>query len=75
LEAERESAEVPITQLICKNLKDLADLLDGLMRRQADLPWGEAALGRADEVLRPDPGSWRPIRMPGSRDFHRWLEA
>jgi error-prone DNA polymerase len=70
IERETERAEVPITHLICKSLADRTDLLDGLMHRQAGLPWGDAALGRADEVRRPDPGSRRPVRMPGSRDFH-----
>jgi len=70
IERETERAEVPITHLICKSLADHTDLLDGLMHSQAGLPWGDAALGRADEVRRPDPGSRRPVRMPGSRDFH-----
>jgi error-prone DNA polymerase len=70
IERETERAEVPIIHLICKSLADRTDLLDGLMHRQAGLPWGDAALGRADEVRRPDPGSRRPVRMPASRDFH-----
>jgi error-prone DNA polymerase len=70
IERETEQAEVPITHLICRTLTDRTDLLNSLMHREANLPWGNAALGRADEVRRPDPGSRRPIRMPGSRDFH-----
>jgi error-prone DNA polymerase len=70
IERESEHAEVPITHLICKTLTDRSDLLNGLMHQQANLLWGDAALGRADEVRRPDPGSRRPSRMPGSRDFH-----
>jgi error-prone DNA polymerase len=70
IEREIKHAEVPITHLICKTLTDRTDLLNGLMHREANLAWGDAALGRADEVRRPDPGSRRPIRMPGSRDFH-----
>ncbi|RKK02672.1 hypothetical protein EBE87_25100 [Pseudoroseomonas wenyumeiae] len=70
IERETEQAEVPITHLICKSLTDRTDLLHGLMHREANLPWGDAALGRADEVRRPDPGSRRPVRMPRSRDFH-----
>jgi error-prone DNA polymerase len=67
IERETEHAEVPITHLICKTLIDRSDLLNSLMHREAKLPWGDAALGRADEVRRPDPGSRRPSRMPGSR--------
>jgi error-prone DNA polymerase len=70
IERETEHAEVPITHLICRTLTDRTDLLNELMHREANLPWGDAALGRADEVRRPDPGSRRPVRMPGSRDFH-----
>jgi error-prone DNA polymerase len=70
IERETQHAEVPITHLICKTLTDRTDLLNGLMHREADLPWGDAALSRTDEVRRPDPGSRRPIQMPGSRDFH-----
>jgi error-prone DNA polymerase len=70
IERETEHAEVPITHLICRTLTDRTDLLNGLMHREANLPWRDAALGRADEVRRPDPGSRRPVRMPGSRDFH-----
>jgi error-prone DNA polymerase len=70
IERETRHAEVPITHLICKTLTDRTDLLNGLMHREADLPWGDVALGRADEVRRPDPGSRRPVKMPGSRDFH-----
>jgi error-prone DNA polymerase len=67
--AERlhQDAEVPITHLICRTLTDLTELLNGLMHHEAKLAWGDAALSRADEVRRPEPGSRRPIRMPGSR--------
>ena len=70
IERETRHAEVPITHLICKTLTDRTDLLNSLMHREANLPWGNSALGRADEVRRPDPGSRRPVKMPGSRDFH-----
>jgi error-prone DNA polymerase len=70
IEREIKHAEVPITHLICRTLTDRTDLLNGLMHQQANLPWGDAALGRADEVRRPEPGSRKPIKMPGSRDFH-----
>ncbi|RKK02356.1 DNA polymerase III subunit alpha [Pseudoroseomonas wenyumeiae] len=70
IERETRHAEVPITHLICRALIDRTDLLNGLMHHEANLPWGDAALGRADEVRRPEPSSRRPVRMPGSRDFH-----
>jgi error-prone DNA polymerase len=70
IEREIEHAEVPITHLICRTLTDRTDLLNSLMHREANLSWDNAALGRTDEVRRPDPGSRRPVRMPGSRDFH-----
>jgi error-prone DNA polymerase len=70
IERETEQAEVPITHLICRTLTDRTELLNSLMHQQANLPWGDAALGRADRVRRPDPGSLRLSRMPGSRDFH-----
>ena len=70
IERETQHAEVPITHLICRTLTDCTDLLNGLMHSEAKLPWGDAALGRADEVRRPDPGSRGSVRMPGSRDFH-----
>jgi error-prone DNA polymerase len=70
IERETQHAEVPITHLICRTLTDCTDLLNGLMHHEANLPWGDAALGRADEVRRPEPGSRRPVRVPGSRDFH-----
>jgi error-prone DNA polymerase len=70
IERESKQAEVPITHLICRTLADRSDLLHGLMHQKAKLPWGDAAPGRADGVRRPDPGSRRPSRMPGSRDFH-----
>ena len=35
-----------------------------------DQDWREKALGRADDVRRPKPGSQRPKpKLPGSRDF------
>jgi error-prone DNA polymerase len=70
IERETEQAEVPITHLICRTLTDRTELLNSLMHREAKLPWGDAALARADAVRRPEPGSRRPARMPGSRDFH-----
>jgi error-prone DNA polymerase len=62
-----ENAEVPITHLIVRRLIDRSDLLDGLL---GGSEWVERAIGRADEVKRPDPGSRRPkARLPDSRDF------
>ncbi|QDJ12286.1 DNA polymerase III alpha subunit (plasmid) [Roseomonas mucosa] len=70
VERETEHAEVPITHLICRKLVDRTDLLNGLMRSASAHGWGDAALLRADEVRRPEPGSARPkVRMPESRDF------
>jgi error-prone DNA polymerase len=60
---------VPITHLLCRKLIDWTDLLNGLMQADRSLEFGDAALGRADEVRRPDPGSARGGRMPSSRDF------
>jgi hypothetical protein len=56
--AERlyQDAEVPITHLICRTLTDLTELLNGLMHDKAKLAWGDAALSRADQVRRPEPG-------------------
>jgi error-prone DNA polymerase len=70
IERETQHAEVPITHLICRTLTDRTDLLNGLMNREANLPWDDAALGRADEVRRPDPGSRRAVKMRGSLDIH-----
>jgi error-prone DNA polymerase len=70
IQRETEHAEVPITHIICRRLTDRNDLLNGLMQADTSTEWGDAALGRADEVRRPDPGSARSSRMPPSRDFH-----
>ena len=71
VEREAERAEVPIIHLICRKLEDRSDLLRGLMEGGVSVGWGDGAIGRADEVRRPDPGSARPLaRLPGSRDFH-----
>ncbi len=73
VEREVAHAEVPITHLIVRRLVDRSDLLDGLTDPNAaadSSDWAERALGRADEVRRPEPGSRRPkTRLPGSRDF------
>jgi hypothetical protein len=70
-ERETQHAGVPIAHLICRTLTDRTDLLNSLMHREANLPWGDAALGRADEVRRPDPGSRRPLRMPTDPAFYK----
>jgi len=70
IERETEQAEVPITHLICRGLTDRGDLLRQLSASDHDPAWAEAALGRADEVRRPDPGSAPgKVGLPASRDF------
>jgi error-prone DNA polymerase len=70
IERETDHAEVPVTHLICRRLIDRSDLLSGLMQPEAAPVWADAALGRADEVRRPDPGSARQkVGLPASRDF------
>jgi hypothetical protein len=72
VERETEHAEVPITDLICRRLIDRSDLLDGQSSIDGgDNAWAGRALGRADEVRRPAPGSRPspPTRLPRSRDF------
>jgi error-prone DNA polymerase len=82
---EREAAphaEAPIVHLIVRRLADRSDLLDGLPGGgeppaeagygEGDRgAWGERALGRADEVRRPEPEPCRPLgaKLPPSRDF------
>jgi len=69
VERETERAEVPITHLIVRRLVDRSDLLDGLSPvDDGDAFWAGRALGRADEVRRPEPGSQRPAKLPRSRD-------
>ena len=70
IERETEHAEIPVTHLICRKLIDRSDLLSNLSESEGDPIWGDAALGRADEVRRPDPGSARAkAGIPASRDF------
>ena len=69
VEREVENAEVPITHLIVCRLLDRSDLLDGLSLLGPGGEWAERALGRADEVRRPEPGSGKSSSMPPSRDF------
>jgi error-prone DNA polymerase len=69
VERETERAEVPITHLICRRLVDRSDLLDGLGLVGDGGEWAGRALGRADEVRRPEPGSQRPAKLTRSRDF------
>ena len=70
IERQTEHAEVPVTHLICRKLIDRSDLLGQLSLSGDDPIWGEATLGRADEVRRPDPGSARvKAGLPASRDF------
>jgi error-prone DNA polymerase len=68
IQRESEHAEVPITHVICKRLLDRTDLLNSLRQGDTATVWGDAALGRADQVGRPNPGSAR--LGPRSRDFH-----
>ena len=70
IERETEHAEVPVTHLICRKLIDRGDLLRQLSISENDPTWADAALGRADEVRRPNPGSARAkAGLPASRDF------
>ena len=72
VEREVEHAEVPITHLICRGLVDRSDLLDRLpLVDGSDPAWAGRALGRADEVRRPEPGSRppSPLKLTRSRDF------
>jgi error-prone DNA polymerase len=71
VERESEHAEVPVIHLICRRLVDRSDLLGRLNLPGApDSGWGEAMLGRADEVRRPDPGvRAEKVTLPASRDF------
>ena len=39
---------MPIAHLICQTLTDRTDLLNGLMHREANMPWDDAALGWVD---------------------------
>lgn len=71
VEREAERAEVPITHLICRKLDDRSDLLSGLIQGGVPEGWSNRAVGHADEVRRPDPGSARcRTKVPDSRDFH-----
>lgn len=70
IERESQHAEVPITHLICRRLTDRSDLLGRLNAPEDDGAWGDAMLGRADEVRRPDPGvRAEKVSLPASRDF------
>ena len=73
VEREVEQAEVPITHVIVGRLVDRSDLLNGLTDVTDPTEgnaWIERALGRADEVRRPEPGSQQSkTKLPGSRDF------
>ena len=68
VERVSEHVEVPVNHLIVQRLVDRSDLLDGLNQAEQGGEWAERALGRADEVRRPDPGS-RRSPLPPSRDF------
>ena len=72
VERETAHAEVPITHLLVRRLTDRSDLLRALLPQEPT--WADQALGRADEVRRPEPGSarypgGRRHPMPSSRDF------
>ena len=68
---EDKHAEVPIVHLIARRLLDCSYLLDGLGRVVAPGPALDRALGHADEIRHPEPGSRAPARvpLPPSRDF------
>ncbi|MBR0663982.1 DNA polymerase III subunit alpha [Roseomonas hellenica] len=71
IERVEEHAEVPLVHLIVRRLVDRSDLLDSLKEAEGldRLGWADRALGRADEVRRPDPGlRSEKVRMK-SRDF------
>jgi error-prone DNA polymerase len=72
VEREATHAEMPIFRIICRRLIDRSDLLDSLLA-EADGDrgaWGQRALGRADEVRTPEPGSVSAApRLLRSRDF------
>ncbi|WP_439596222.1 error-prone DNA polymerase [Falsiroseomonas sp.] len=71
LEREDTHAEIPILHVIARRLVDWSALLDSLPQAQGSSAWAERALGRADEVRRPEPGARAPKRsaLPPSRDF------
>jgi error-prone DNA polymerase len=69
IERETEQAEMPVTHIIAEALTNRTDLLQGLSAAEPE-DWGAAALGRADKVRRPEPGSRRPTLPVRSRDFH-----
>ena len=68
VERVTEHVEVPVNHLIVQRLIDRSDLLDGLNQAEQGGEWAERALGRADEVRRPEPGSRSPV-LPRTRDF------
>ena len=68
VERVTEHVEVPVNHLIIQRLIDRSDLLDGLSQAESGGEWAARALGRADEVRRPEPGSRRSA-LPKSRDF------
>jgi len=63
---------VPIVHIVARRLIDVSAHIDGLAHGHVPV-----AMSPADEVRRPDPGSWRSHRhprdvriVPNSRDFH-----
>jgi error-prone DNA polymerase len=70
VEREAQHAEVPIIHLIVRRLRDRTPWLDALSRE--DAAWADHALGRADEVRKPDmpraPAHLAP-HLARSRDF------
>jgi error-prone DNA polymerase len=69
VEREDRHAEVPIIHVIARRLVDRSDLLEGLLR-EAGSDWAAAALGRADEIRRPQDDRRPPrAKLPASRDF------
>jgi error-prone DNA polymerase len=69
VERTEEATEVPIIHLIVDRLIDRSDLLDRLGDIDGAPTGLDRALGRADEVRRPDPGSRRPRISQKTRDF------
>ncbi|WP_149537786.1 error-prone DNA polymerase [Siccirubricoccus phaeus] len=69
VERTEEATEVPIIHVIAERLVDRSDLLDRLGEIDGASSGLDRALGRADEVRRPDPGSRRPRISQKTRDF------
>jgi error-prone DNA polymerase len=69
VERTEESTEVPIIHLIVDRLEDRSELLDSLGHLDGAPAGWDRAIGHADEVRRPEPGSRRPRISQKTRDF------